>query len=82
MYDTKKTDSSFNYLSFLMQNLNSINQKFKYGTYAEYWTSPYNEVKHFNDHGWQMGFKDDFIGYSEAAKNLALSESDISCRNK
>ena len=39
-------------------------------TYAEYWTSPYNAVKHFNDHGWQMGFKDDFIGYSEAAKNF------------
>ena len=36
-------------------------------TYAEYWTSPYNEVKHFNDHGWQMGFENDFIGYSEAA---------------
>ena len=45
-------------------------------TYAEYWTSPYNEVKHFNDHGWQMGFENDFIGYSEAAKNLALSEAD------
>ena len=43
-------------------------------TYAEYWTSPYNEIKHFNDHGWQMGFKNDFIGYSEAAKNLALSK--------
>ena len=23
-----------------------------------------------------MGFKDDFVGYSEAAKNLALSEDD------
>ena len=43
-------------------------------TYAEYWTSPYNEVKHFNDHGWQMGFENNLVGYSEAAKNLALSE--------
>ena len=45
-------------------------------TYAEYWTSPYNEVKHFNEHGWQMGFEDNFIGYSEAAKNLALSNTE------
>ena len=43
-------------------------------TYAEYWTSPFNEVEHFVRHGWQMWFDNDFIGYSEAAKNLALSE--------
>ena len=43
-------------------------------TFAEYWTSPYNELEHFLKHGWQMGYEDDFIGYSQAAKNLALSD--------
>lgn len=43
-------------------------------SYAEYWTSPYNEVEHFGRHGWQMGFENDFIGYSQAAKDLAMSE--------
>lgn len=43
-------------------------------TFAEYWTSRYNVIDHFERHGWQMGFDDDFLGYCEAAKNLALSE--------
>lgn len=43
-------------------------------TYAEYWTSPYNQSKHFEKHGWQMGFTDNFSGYCEAAKKLALSD--------
>ena len=43
-------------------------------TYAEYWTSPYNEVEHFGRHGWQIGFEDNLQGYSQAAKDLALSE--------
>ena len=44
-------------------------------TYAEYWTSSYNEVEHFGRHGWQMGFEDNFEGYSQAAKDLALQEN-------
>lgn len=47
-------------------------------TYAEYWTSPYNEVEHFTRHGWQMGFENNFTGYSEAAKDLALSQENES----
>lgn len=45
-------------------------------TYAEYWTSEYNEVKHFERHGWQMGFENDFLGYSQAARDLALSDDE------
>ena len=42
-------------------------------TYAEYWTSPYNEVEHFARHGWQMDIND-IQEYSRLSKDLALSQ--------
>lgn len=51
-------------------------------TYAEYWTSEYNEIKHFYEHGWQMGFAYDIQGFSNAAKTLALSEDEYTCSFK
>ena len=35
-------------------------------TFAQYWTSEISEVKHFKDHGKQMGF-DKIVEYSRAA---------------
>jgi len=40
-------------------------------TSAEYWTSEYSEVKHFDKHGEEMGYRNDIQGYSQAAKNFA-----------
>ena len=44
-------------------------------TYAQYWTSEYNEIKHFRDHGKQMGF-DKIVDYSRAAVEFAFSDSE------
>lgn len=40
--------------------------------YAEYWTSPANEIKHFIEHGKQMNFEK-IQDFSRSAKELALS---------
>ena len=39
-------------------------------TFGEYWTSEYEEVKHFNIHGKQMGYEKLF-DYSKAAYEFA-----------
>lgn len=41
-------------------------------TYAEYWTSPYNEVEHYK-HAKEFGF-DKITEYSEAAMKFGKSE--------
>lgn len=46
--------------------------------YAEYWTSDYNEGKHFGKHGEEMGYDNNNEGkeaYSKAAQDFANSES-------
>lgn len=43
-------------------------------TFAEYWTSEYSEIYHFNKHGEKMGYKDDIQGYTNAAKNFAKTK--------
>ena len=43
-------------------------------TYAEYWTSPYAEIDHFDRHGELLGY-DTIIEYSEGAKNLIKSSN-------
>lgn len=40
-------------------------------TFAEYWTSEYNEIVHFKKHGKQMGYDNNINGYSQAAKKFA-----------
>ena len=45
-------------------------------TFAEYWTSPYNEAEHYIRHGKQMGFENNIQGYSKAARTFALKEGD------
>ena len=42
-------------------------------TYAQYWISENSEVKHFKDHGKQMGFNK-IIDYSRAAVEFATAE--------
>ena len=51
-------------------------------TFAQYWTSEYNEMKHFLEHGWQMGFEYDVEGFSNAAKTLATSDDENTCSFK
>ena len=43
-------------------------------TYAEYWTSPYNEVEHYK-HAKEFGF-DKITDYSEAAIKFGKSEDE------
>lgn len=43
-------------------------------TYAEYWTSPYNEVEHYK-HAKEFGF-DKITDYSEAAMKFGKSEDE------
>lgn len=43
-------------------------------TYAEYWTSPYNEVKHYK-HAKEFGFNK-ITDYSEAATKFAKSDNE------
>ena len=47
--------------------------------YAEYWTSEYNEGKHFGKHGERMGYENNDEGkeaYSKAAQEFANSNSE------
>lgn len=47
--------------------------------YAEYWTSEYNEGRHFGEHGKQMGYEDNFEGkggYSKEAQEFAEETGD------
>ena len=39
-------------------------------TFAEYWTSEYLEIRHFNDHGHEFGYNN-INEYSKSAKNFA-----------
>ena len=43
-------------------------------TYAEYWTSEYSEVDHFDRHGYLLGY-DTITEYSQGARNFINSSS-------